>query len=77
MSTIRITVDDAFVSQLGGAMQPVELCNAAGSPIGLFVPRPPQSVLDGCPYSQTELAEMFAETEGRSLAEFWTEIGAK
>ncbi len=77
MSTIRITVDDAFLNQLGGAMQPVELCNAAGSAIGHFVPIVPQSVLDGCPYSQQELAEMLAETGGRPLAEFWTEIGAK
>lgn len=73
----RITVDDSLSFQLGQIGKTVEICNPAGSPIGHFVPIMPQSVLDGCPYSQEELAEMFAETGGRPLAEFWKEIGAK
>jgi hypothetical protein len=73
----RITVDDTLSLQLGQVGQTVEICNSAGLPLGHFVPRIRPRPEDNCPYSDEELAEMFAETEGRPLAEFWKEIGAK
>ncbi len=73
----RITVDDLLSVQLGQVGQTVEICNTAGLAIGHFVPITPQSVHDGCPYSQEELAEMFAEEGGRPLAEIWKELGVK
>ena len=73
----RITVDDTLSLQLGQVGQTVEICNSAGLPLGHFVPTFRPRPEDNCPYSDEELAEMRANTEEKSLADFWKEIGAK
>ena len=73
----RITVDDLLSKQLGQVGHTIEICNSAGLSLGHFVPIFRPRPEDNCPYSAEELAEMRADTEEMSLADFWKEIGAK
>lgn len=73
----RITVDDAFRSQLDKWSVPVEVCDRTGRKLGHFVPAVSSQGADDCPYSDEELARMRQEQGGRTLPEIWESLGAK
>jgi len=73
----RITVNDAFITQLGGIAQPVEVCDAEGHTLGHFVPIVALSTSEDSPYSADELSRMHGEEGGRLLSEIWKSLGAK
>jgi hypothetical protein len=72
----RITIDNSLSMKLGAIAETVELCNAAGTPLGHFVPMFRPDPRDHCPYSPEELAAMRSQKGGRTLPEIWKSLGA-
>ena len=77
----RITLDANLRERLNGLNERLEVCNEAGDVVGHFVPEVEyQQMLYRlaelqCPYSAKELDAMERETGGKSLEEFWRELG--
>ena len=66
---VRVTIDDAFRSKLGGLDSPLELCDEAGHVVGHFIPQQDRSIYEGVesPVSDEELERRFREESGRPL----------
>ena len=71
----QIVVSDTLKTELDGLLGPVELIDAAGVPLGAFVPQFTHPQDDGCPYSESELEQARAERGGRLLSEIWKSLG--
>jgi len=73
----QIVVSNALKSELDGLFGPVELVDAAGTPLGQFVPHFVKLEQDDCPYTESELEQAKAEQGGRTLTEIWKSLNAK
>ena len=76
----QIVVSSALQAELAGISGTVELIDAAGVPVGQFVPRYPRymKLADyGCPYTEEELEQARQQKGGRTLAEIWQSLDAK
>jgi hypothetical protein len=68
-------------AHLASLSVPTLLEDAAGTPLGHFLPRDQYDHLlyrlaeSQCPYSAEELRKMHAEPGAKSLAEFWRSMG--
>lgn len=77
----KLTLDVGLRSKLNGLDEPIEVCDEAGQTVGHFLPAP---VFDDLlyaalsaesPHSKEELRRRHQETNGRSLAEIWRDLG--
>jgi hypothetical protein len=73
----RIMVEASVETQLVGLIWPVEVVDATGRSLGLFVPAQTMRTSDECPYSAEDLSRMRNAQGGRPLAEIWRSMGAK
>lgn len=77
---IRIAVDTPLGDKLRVAAEQVELCDANGQTLGLFLPLPAYADLvrpeDNCPYSAEELSRLHQQTGGRPLADILKDLQA-
>jgi hypothetical protein len=66
---VRVTIDETFLSKLGGLDSPLELCDKTGRVVGHFIPQQDRSLYEGveCPVSDEELERRFREDSGRPL----------
>jgi hypothetical protein len=75
----EIVIDAALLSRLNGLTEQTTFRDENGNVLGHFIPAkrplfvpPPE---DHCPYTPEELEEMFNETGGMKLADFWKNMG--
>jgi hypothetical protein len=77
----RLTLDAGLRSKLNGLDEPIEVCDESGKTVGHFLPA---SLYDDLfytalaaesPHSKEELRQRHQETQGRSLAEIWRDLG--
>jgi hypothetical protein len=79
----KITLDKELRVRLNGLNEQVEVCDEDGKVVGRFLPEDQfrqllyQAVEAACPHSQEERARRRAETGGKSLADFWQQMGVK
>jgi hypothetical protein len=66
---VRVTIDEAFLSKLGGLDSPLELCDETGRVVGHFIPQQDRSIYEGveCPVSDEELERRLSEDTERPL----------
>jgi len=76
---VRVTIDQAFCSQLGNFQSPLELCDETGRIVGHFIPVQDRSVYEGVdsPASDDELDRRSRDESGRRLAEILRDLDAK
>jgi hypothetical protein len=65
----RLVVDSSLLSQLAGAREPVEICDAQGTVFGTFQPSLQEEFRSTPPESDEELARRAKIRKGVSFAE--------
>jgi hypothetical protein len=74
----RVVLTPALEAAFDGFQNPMEVCNAQGKAVGLFLPLDSYKKLLGkleIPYSKEELDRRRHEKGGSSLPEFWQTVG--
>ena len=77
----KIILDANMQARLNGLNQHLELCDPDGRTVGHFLPEEVYRKLlyaaieTACPHSAEERERRRRETGGRSLMEFWKEMG--
>ena len=76
---VRVTVDAAFCSQLGGLDSPLELCDETGRVVGHFIPQQDRSIYEGVesPVSDEELERRFRDESGRPLDDILRDLDGR
>jgi hypothetical protein len=70
----KVVLTPALEAEFLGFQNPMEVCNAQGTPVGFFLPLESYKKLLAnleIPYSKEDLELRRQETEGASLQEFW------
>lgn len=74
----RVVITPALEAEFHGFQDPLEVCNAKGEAVGLFLPLASYKKLLAkleIPYSTDELERRRQENTGSSLQEFWQTVG--
>lgn len=77
----KVTLDAGLRSKLNGFDEPIEVCDETGQTVGHFLPASFYDELfyaalsAESPHSKEELRRRHRESDGRSLAEIWRELG--
>jgi hypothetical protein len=70
----------ALEAEFQGFQNPLEVCNAQGAAVGLFLPLDSYKKLLAqieIPYSKDELERRRQEKEGSTLEQFWQAVGQR
>jgi hypothetical protein len=73
----KVVLTPAVEAEFHGFQTPMEVCNAQGQAVGLFLPLGSYKTLLAhleIPYSEQELERRRQEQEGTSLEEFWRTV---
>ena len=75
---VRVVLTPALEAEFHGFQNPLEVCNAEGKAVGLFLPIASYKDLLTkleIPYSKDELERRRHEQAGSSLEDFWRTVG--
>lgn len=68
----KVVLTHELEAAFHGFQDALEVCNAAGIPVGLFLPLGDKHLANlEIPYTKEELQRRRQEQEGASLADFW------
>ena len=73
----RMILDPALSAQLSSAPQAVQLCDAGGQPLGIFVPSKEDYANVSPPISDEELSRRESTNGGRTWAEIRSDLEKK
>jgi len=74
----KVVLTPALEAEFHGFQSLMEVCNAEGTAVGVFLPLGSYKKLLAeleIPYSKAELERRRQETDGASLQEFWHTLG--
>ena len=74
----KVVLTPALEAEFSGLQSPMEVCNAHGQPIGLFLPVGSYERFLAnleIPYSKEELERRRQEKGGSTLEQFWRKLG--
>lgn len=75
----RVVIDSATWAKLRGPHEWIELCDPSGQTLGYYQPAFRVATIEGgkvqSPYTDAEIEDRRNQSDGRTLAEFWGDLG--